>query len=310
MHVNKLLIAVYLCFLTVAWGLSWPFMKIGIQYMAPFTFSGLRFLVGGFVLLLLLFFKKNLKKSLKNAAWRPIILLGFLQTFAVFSFITYAMLFVDAGKTSIILYTMPIWSSVLGAVFLKETITRQNMIGMLFGSVGLALIIGTDLYKDISWENIIGIFLILLASISWASANVVFRLKFTGTNHLPVTTFQMLFGAAGLLILALFFESSQPITWTSASIFSVLFTGIVAGAICFSIWYYLLRVITTVTATISTMLVPVCGVLFGHFLLNETLTVFMLLGGVCILAGIFVSQVQWKKTKKNVQHTEAKATLD
>ncbi|MDQ0300767.1 drug/metabolite transporter (DMT)-like permease [Salibacterium salarium] len=295
MNKQSTIIALLIIFLTVSWGYSWPLMKIGLQYTDPFTFSFLRFFVGASVLLLILLLKKGIVNSFTNIPYKHVVVLGFLQTFTVFGLITYAMLFVDAGKTSIILYTMPIWSSVLAAVFLKETITRKNIIGLGLGLIGLLLIIGADIYQQASLENTIGIALILIASVSWAIANVYFRLKLSGTDSFAVTTFQMLTGALGLGVLALILEQGQNMEWTAESVFSIVFTGVIASAVCFSIWYYLLRVVNTITASISTLLVPVFGVLFGYLLLQEVLGTFMIFGAIFILSGIFISQTSFRK---------------
>ncbi|MFZ4453327.1 DMT family transporter [Salibacterium aidingense] len=293
---NTIILSLIL-FLTVSWGYSWPLMKIGLQYMGPFTFSFLRFLTGGAVLLTGLWLFRKKKTPLSSVPWKQVCLLGFLQTFAVFGLITYAMLFVEAGKTSIILYTMPIWSSILAAIFLNETLTKQNVIGLLFGLCGLSLIVGADVYQHPSLDHLTGIAFILLGSLAWAAANIYFRLKLAGTDSFEVTAYQMLIGTIGLGVLAFLMERGDPVTWTAESIFSVLFTGIAASAICFSIWYFLLRVIHTITAAISTLLVPVFGVIFGYLLLQETLTTFMLGGAAFILIGIFISQTAYHKRK-------------
>ncbi|SDH41108.1 EamA-like transporter family protein [Alteribacillus persepolensis] len=298
-QVNTISISISILFLTVAWGFSWPVMKIGLEDIGPFTFSFLRFLIGGIVLIIFLFFLSNKEewKKLTSLHWGHVITLGLLQTFAVFGLITYAMLYVDAGKTSIVLYTMPIWSSILASLFLKETLSKKNIVGLLLGVAGLAFIIGTDIFQQASWQNTIGISLILIAAICWAVSNVYFRLKLAGSNQMFITTFQMLIGTAGLLVLAVIFEGGQSIRWSASSIFSVLFTGVVASAICFSLWYYLLTVINTVTAAISMLLVPVFGVLFGYLLLDESLTIPMIAGGLFILLGIFISQAELDKIR-------------
>ncbi len=297
MPINKTVILISILFLAVAWGYSWPLMKIGLQYIGPFTFSFLRFAIGGLFLLLFLFavYQHAIWKELQSLKWKHIIILGLLQTFAVFGLITYAMLFVDAGKTSIILYTMPLWSSVLAALFLKETISRKNIIGLLLGVTGLSLIIGADIFQQATWQNILGITLVLIASLCWAVSNVYFRLKLAGLNQLSVTAFQMLIGSLGLAILAFLFERGQAVQWNEESIFSLLFTGVIASALCFSIWYYLLSVINTVTAAISTLLVPVFGVMFGHLMLSEVLTLSMLIGAFFIFTGIFISQAGFQR---------------
>lgn len=290
---------VFVLILALSWGYSWPLMKIGLMHMEPFTFTFLRFVIGGITLLLfLMLFQKDTPLRISRHQWKHIAIFGFIQTFAVFGLITYAMLFIDSGKTSIILYTMPIWTSVLSALFLKEHLSMKNIIGLLFGVIGLGLIIGADIYQDSTSNGIFGIILILIASLLWSVANIYFRyfrLHFSNQPQLPITAYQMLLGSIGLGICALVFERSASIAWNVESFYALLFTGVIASALCFSLWYYLLRNISTITAAISTLLVPVFAVLFGYFILEEPLSTSMILGGGFVVLGIFVSQAHFKR---------------
>lgn len=293
---SNAMLYVLVLILALSWGYSWPLMKIGLAYIEPFTFTFLRFIIGGVTLILFIsIFQKGTSLRFPASQWKHLVIFGMVQTFAVFGLITYAMLFIDAGKTSIILYTMPIWTSILAAIFLKENLSSQNIIGLIFGVIGLGLIIGEDIYYDSTANGMIGIILILIASILWAFANIYFRLYLKEQPQLPITAYQMLLGSIGLGVCAFIFERGSSITWNIASIYAILFTGVIASALCFSLWYYLLRNISTITAAISTLLVPVFAVLFGYWMLEEPLSISMLIGGGFVVFGIFISQAHFKK---------------
>src|SRR5690625_6345709 len=69
--------------------------------------------------------KKPSRVQLKH-----MVIVGLLQTTIVFLLVMYGMQFVDAGKSSVLLYSMPIWSSFLAAKILKENISKAKIAGL------------------------------------------------------------------------------------------------------------------------------------------------------------------------------------
>lgn len=274
--------------LTLIWGAAWVFMKIGLEYMGPFTFSAFRFFAGAFTLFLLLIFLKRL--SPKGISILRLIVLGILQTAAVYLLVTYGMVFVEAGKTSILLYTMPIWSTILASKFLHEKLTKTKLIAIALGTAGLLFIIGFDIRTISNRSIIFGELLVIIASVCWACANIYYQKYFRNADRLQVNAYQLLFGAAAVTLAAITMEWGAPIVWTGMSVLSVLFTGILASAISFSIWFFLLDAIDTATAAISVLLVPVFGLIFSAIFLGEVISLSTTIGSLLILAGVFVSQ--------------------
>ncbi|WP_202079406.1 DMT family transporter [Caldalkalibacillus salinus] len=280
--------------ITMIWGYAWVLMKSALDYMGPFTFSTLRFGTGALTLLLVMWVLKV--GSPPKHIWGRLVVVGLLQTSFVFMLVMYGLKFVDAGKSSVLLYSMPIWSSLLAAIFLKERLTAMKGTGLLLGILGLVSIMGWDIWVQQTATTLIGEGLIVLAALSWAVSNVYYRLKLEGVNKLQVTAYQMLFGTLGILAVTLIMERGEPIHWTAASVYDVLFTGILASALCFSVWFYLLSHIDMVTATLSTLLVPVFGLFFGWLILGEQLTLNILIGATLIIFGIGLATVYRPRT--------------
>lgn len=287
--------------LTLIWGIAWVFMKVVLDYMGPFTFASLRFLSASAFLLIILLFLKRL--SIRNIAIRDLITLGLLQTTAVFLLVTYGMTFIDAGKSSILLYTMPIWSGLLAAKFLDERLTKTKVLSMFLGGLGILFIFGFDI-QHLSGPAFIGQLLIIVAAICWAIANIFYQRKFAHADRLQVNAYQSLFGALGLTLVAIIMEHDVPIVLNATSIFSVLYTGILASAICFTIWFFLLDVVDTTTAAISVLLVPIFGLLFSAIFLNEVITLSTGIGSLLILAGIVLTQFSPKTSREQKSVTE------
>lgn len=289
---KKWMVWLLILLITLIWGYAWVLMKGSLQFMGPFTFSAFRFGTGTIVLLLVVFFMKMGAPPKKQ--WIHLIVLGILQTAIVFLLVMYGLSFVGAGKSSVLLYSMPIWSSILAVKFLNEKITGAKMIGLGLGMVGLFMILGWDLWVGQEPKAILGEVLIVIAAMSWGAANVYYRIKLPDAPKLQVNAYQMLFGTIGIFIFTLITEWGEPINLTPASIYYILFTGVLASALCFTVWFIILSMIDTVTATLSTLLVPVFGLTLSWLILNEQLSLGIIAGSICIIVGIIVAQVSKK----------------
>lgn len=273
--------------ITLIWGYAWVVMKDSLNYMGPYTFTSFRFVTGTLTMFLILILFKQGFPPKKD--WKHLVVVGFLQTGATFLLVMFALKFVDAGKTSMLLYSMPIWSSLLASKFLGEKLNGRKMIGLTLGMCGLIIILGWDIFSHIDTRIIFGEFLIIIAAILWGISNTYYRLNLTHLSQIQVTTFQMLCGTIIIVIVTFFVESGHLILLTSKSIFYILFAGIFATALCFTGWFFVISKIDMATATISSMLVPVFGLILSSIILSEKLTFSFLFGSTLIIFGIVIA---------------------
>src|SRR5690625_7893590 len=102
--------------------------------MVPFTFTAFRFIVGALTLLVVVLI---LKLGLPpKGYWKHLILVGLLQTSAVFLLVMYGLRFVEAGQSSVLLYSMPLWSGLLAVKYLGEKLTYKDVVGLFLGMRG------------------------------------------------------------------------------------------------------------------------------------------------------------------------------
>ncbi|WP_231514767.1 DMT family transporter [Oceanobacillus salinisoli] len=274
--------------ITILWGYAWVLMKVALEYMGPFTFSTFRFSVGAITLLIVVWI---LKIGIPpKQYWKHLFIIGMLQTAVVFLLVMFALKFVEAGKSSVLLYSMPMWGSILAAKFLGEKLTARKMTGLIIGMAGLFTILGWDLWIGQNIEIIIGEILIIIAAVSWAISNIYYRLHAQDLPQIQVSAFQMVFGAIGITLATCFMEWGEPVDLNVHSIYYILFTGVLASALCFTVWFMIMSLVDMVTATISTLLVPIFGLLFSSILLDEQLTMSIVIGSVFIIIGIVFVQ--------------------
>jgi len=282
-------------FVIITWGYSWILMKSGLRYIDPFTFSTLRCGVGALTLLPFLAirgFRVPNKNILVNIS-----VVGFFQTTLMFGFLLIGMQYVTAGKSAVLLYTMPVWTSLYVHFYLKQNLNLIKWLGVFTGTLGIILIVG--------WDNIVlndsdilkGEFLIIIAAISWATSNIWAKKNLQTQDPFIVNSLQLIVGTIGLVIITIFLKAKLNINWNRELIFIILFTGIVASAINFTIWFYILKKVDINVATFSSMLVPVCSLLLDWILMNNRLDAGLISGGFLILMGIyFVSKKSKQKT--------------
>ncbi len=289
-----------LIFVIITWAYSWVLMKIGLGFMKPLTFAFWRCTVGGLSMIPFLYFRGASLPNRKK--WVDYIGVGFFQTTAMFGFMLYGMQFVTAGKTAVLLYTMPIWTSLLVHFYLGEKLNPSQWFGVATGSMGILCILGWDTLTNQSMAILFGEFLIIIGAISWAIANIWVKKRMANEDSYMVNCLQMLVGTAGLFFISVPTEGLFHVKWTHVSIGIVLFTGVVASAINFTIWFYLIKKLDINTATFSSMLVPVFGLLFDWLLIGNRLDAGIVIGGILILIGIYQVSNRNNKVSYPIKH--------
>lgn len=274
-----------LAFVIVTWGYSWILMKIGLGYAAPYTFAAWRCGIGAAALLAYVWWRGFKWPALKKLP--DYLAVGFFQTALLFGLMLMGMERITAGKTSVLLYTMPVWTILIVHFYLKDRLTPRKWLGVAFGSAGILSIMGFDVVMHQDLEIFTGELFVVGAAISWAVANIWMKTRMAGEDIYSVSALQMTFGTMMLIFIALP-HGMLNVEWTAYSIYILLFTGIIASAVDFTIWFYLIKKLDINITTFSSMLVPVLGLFFDWLMLGNPLDVGVIAGGILILAGIYM----------------------
>jgi len=286
MHKKTIILLVIISFL---WGYAWVWMKVGLDYFGPFTFAALRFGLGALVLLGILIWRKDI--WIPGKEWPVIVMLGLCQTTLEYILLMYGMLFVTAGKASILIYSMPVWNMVLAYFFLGEVITSKKVASLCLGVLGLAMVMGWDFFCHQSIRVLFGESLIVLAAVSWAAANILMKKRFQNSDKVQVSAWQMAVGALGLVLVALLFEREIPVIFAPKAVVAIVFCGVFSSAICYTLWYFVLEKVDTTVASVSLLFIPVVAQFFGWLQLGEVTNLGTAVGTILICASIyFVSQ--------------------
>lgn len=268
--------------LTLLWGTNWIVVKIGLQYVGPFDFAALRGACGVMGLFLALIL---LRRPLRPQAVPGTILLGLLQNTVFLALTNLAMVTGGAGKTAVLVFTMPFWTILFAWPLLGEKLRIWQGIAVFLAFVGLVLILEPWSLK----ATLVSSILATLGGISWA-ASVIVAKKLRARHEvqlLSLTAWQMLFGVIPLLVIA-YAVPSRPIEWTGNFIFALAYSGIFATVIGWLLWLYVLNHLPAGTASLNALAIPVVAVLGAWTILGEKPDLLECAGMLIIAVALFM----------------------
>lgn len=266
--------------LCLIWGFNWVVMKLGNGVFPPVLFAALRFMTGAIVLLGVAYVRKIPFPNKRDFKWYA--LCGILQTTYFNIAIQIALNSISAGLTSVLTYSMPLFLSLMAHFWIPgERLTTRKTTGIVIGLIGLFFALDAH-FGGALWALVLA----LTSAISWALSNVLIKRKLQHCDNVQFTTWQMVIGAIGLLLYAIFFERGTS-HWGLIPVVYVLFAGIVASALGFVMWFHILSKTQASRASISLLLVPVVGVISGYLVLHERFKFVTLIGILLVLLGIW-----------------------
>ena len=198
--------------------------------------------------------------------------------FGVFSAL--AMTHTSAGRTSIVVYTMPVWVVLLSWLVFRERPTRSRVLAVALAALGL-LILGWPVFSDGGW---LGPAFALLSALSWAVGTVY--VKRLGLDVAPVvSTAIQLISATLLSLLGLALDPRDtPISISTGALLGIAYNTVFGTIVAYLVWFSVLRRIPAATASLGTLLVPVFGIVIAGVVLAEVPSVTDLIG-LCLIGG-------------------------
>ena len=250
---------------TLIWGSTWLVIRDQLG-VVPISWSvSYRFLVAGITMLLFALAKRE-RLSLDAKGWRFAFLLALTQFVCNFNFVYRAESYVTSGLVAVVFALMLVPNAVFGRIFLGQRLGRQLVIGAGVAMAGVALLFVNEARVDPhgSRSALIGIGLTLCAVLSASTANVM-----QGTDaarRYPMATMlaiAMLIGAAMDAAFAWGTTGPPVFEMRAGYIAGILYLGVFASAIAFTLYFSVIRVIGPAKAAYSGVLTPVIAMLLS-----------------------------------------------
>ncbi|WP_096199625.1 DMT family transporter [Bacillus sp. FJAT-45350] len=307
---TKKLWVIYLMlgFATSIWGSAFIAGKFAVESFEPATVAFLRFF-GAVILLFPIMWvmdKEKIKPSMKD--WGMFALLG-LTGIAIYNICFFlASKHAPVIKSSLFIATNPVLIVLFSAMFLKERITRNHIIGMIVALFGVAFIITDGQLLSIFEIGFQGIDVILLmAVITWALYSVLGKVVLKKYSAIVSTTYAVAFGTVFLLPFALVETSWSDVQSASLEAWiSIAHMSIFVTVISFIIYYHGIKQVGAAKASIFINVMPVSAVIMATIFLGETFTIAHGIGAILVLTGVYTGMYV-KKSKINKIHENKSA---
>lgn len=269
-----------LCLIYLIWGMNWVVMKTANTFFPPITFVAYRFLFGALVLLTVW---RWLHLPLpKKKYWPWIFLTGILQMGLNNIAAQTSMLTLGAGMVSVLNYSMPVFAAVMAHFLLGERLTWRKGAGIVLAIAGMAVLMDVHAGGDVT-----AICIGLLSAVFWGLASIFVKLKLSDVNPISLTTWQMVCASLSLLAYTAIVPQGE-VVWNTESVLCLIYNGVLASALAFFLWSWILQHIEVSKASVAVLAVPVVGVVGGILCLGEPMTLHIFFGMIMIMAGIYI----------------------
>lgn len=283
-----------LAVMVVIWGYSWVVMKIGLRHAHPFDFAAWRVGMGAALLFLLV---KLRHRPLGLSNYRMAFTLGALQVALFVALSQFALLFAGPGKTSVLVFTMPFWMIVFAHFLLHERMRGAQWAAVVLAFAGLTLIV-----EPWKLTNLGGSLLAVAAGAVWAFAAVLSKKWPTpGADPLLFTAWQLFFGFLWLALLAIA-HPHEPIRWNFEFVWTLAFSTVLATALGWWLWTYVLSNTPAGIAGLNSLGIPVIAVLSSAIQLGERPPPMELAG--MTLIGIALALLAWLGMRRRSEISE------
>lgn len=270
--------------------------KFFIIDLDPVIFTAIRaMLIGVTFLCISVFLHSWDTKRVPKHRWRNLLLIGIVGGGIAFLFFFTGLKITTAGRASFLHKTLPIYVTLLAFIFLKEKITRKQLVALCVMVLGLIVLVTSTIEPAALWSDpSVGDILVLSATVLWAVENVIAKRAMRNGEKSSIVSFaRMFFGGIFLFGFALFTQridllfSISRVQWLFIFLSSTLL-------FCYVFTYYKsIKFINVSKASTILLVSPVITLILGVLFLGEPAPLQQLIGSAIILSGAyFISQVK------------------
>ena len=274
--------------LAAIWGASFMFMRTASHEMGPLAAAGLRVTIAALFLLPILWFK-GLGAALRTH-WKITLSVGVLNSAIPFVCFTYALLSITTGLSAILNATVPLFGAVIAWLWLKDRPKGSRIVGLAVGFIGVTML---------AWDKASfrpdanglstgwAVLACLLACLCYGTAASVAKRYMGGLPSLVSATGSQIGASIALIPLTLLYWPSQAPSLQAWG--AVLVLGVVCTGLAYILYFRLIERAGPARALAVTFAIPAFAVLYGALLLGESITPWMVICAMVIIAGTTLS---------------------
>ena len=274
--------------LCVVWSSTWLAIKVGLRDLPPISYAGIRFLVAIVVLIAISAGRVRLLPQ-RGSDYALLAFTGILMFAVNYGLLFWGELHVSSGLAAVLQATIPIFGMLFAHLMLPdEPLQLHKLLGALLALGGVVMICERLLGFNgvLAFWGGLGI---IFGGASAAFSNVLLKARAIQMAPAMIAAWQMIFGAAPLLVIG-FIVEGNPLRfhWSALSIFCLFYLAVIGSALTFLLLYWLLPRMTVARLQAISLITPPGAVMLGWAIGGETFSLWSLLGGFLVLAGVWM----------------------
>ncbi len=277
---------VFLILLALIWGSSFILIKKGLLGLSPLQVGALRIIFAGTFLLLIGF--KSLTK-IPSYKWKYVALTAMFGTFIPAFLFAIAQTQIDSTISSILNSLTPMNTLLIGVMAFGLQFKRSQIIGVITGLFGSALLILNGAINNPS-QNYYYAILVIIASLCYATNVNLIKKYLADISPLSLSTgnFAVMLLPAFLILYFTRISETIQLQITQTAIFYIVILGIIGTGIANILFFKLIQISSPVFATSVTYLIPVVAFFWG-FQDHENINYIQVIGAIIILVGVYLA---------------------
>ena len=280
--------------LGLIWGGTFMVVAIALEGYGPLTVAAARVSLGSLGLITVMIAMGSPLPDFSGKLVKYLLVIGVLNTALPFAMLSWGQQYVPSAFAGISMAAIPLFVLPLAHLFSDEKMNTRNALGVTLGFVGAVVLIGPSVLRiGTGWEPI-GQLACVGAALSYAISSVMTR-RCPPIDSITMATILMIIGVIPLIPAMLIFEGVPQFQGTRSTL-AIVFLGIFPTALAALIRVFTIRSAGAIFMTLVNYQVPVWSMIFGAWILSETLPLRFFAALGLILIGLGISQ--WHSLRK------------
>jgi len=277
---NKFLLS-YLV-LCLIWGSTWLIIRVIVRDIPPLEAAGVRFLIGGAVLILLALVQRRTWPR-DASAWKALCILSVTIMAVPYGLLFWAEQYVTSSIAAITYSASPLIIALLMPLMSHRRVPRQAVFALVVAFGALLVILYTGLSNSRSlWAGAT-----ILLGVALSSWSIVFaKTRLQDVDPMVSTGVQLSLGSLVLMAGSLVLERDRTAHWSASAIASLVFLALLGSSAAFVIYYALLKKMQPYQLATNNLVVPLIAVLEGSFFGREPVPPLMLVAMAILLISV------------------------
>lgn len=269
-----------LILLAAIWGGSFLFMRVAAPELGPIVLVWLRVAIASLLFSPLLFKRSIFRELCANPG--KMFIVGIFNAALPWCLLTYAVLSLEAGFTSLLNAATPIFAALIGFFWLRISLTRWQILGLIIGVSGVAILAG-DQFSFEEGGSGPSILAALGATVSYGWVSQFIKRHMSDLSPWSITTGNLFTATLLLTPFAITRIPEHLPSWPAMGCAVAL--AVLSTALAFLLLFDLLSRSGATATTTVTFIIPIFGVLFGAIFLMEEVTMRIIAGMAVALTG-------------------------